>query len=72
MIMISSYEKLAGLNNIFGIWHVNNYLRVTFVSQGWLVVWDHRSHPPLRHDCKGQDHRDTCALAESKLRELIA
>ncbi len=64
------YDKLNGLNNIFGIWHFNNYLRVTFVSKGWLIVWDHRDHPPSRYDCKAQDHQETCELAANKLKEL--
>lgn len=69
---MSSYDKLAGLNNIFGIWHFNKYLRVTFVSEGWLIVWDHRNHPPERHDCHMQSHHDACKLAAAKLQELTA
>jgi hypothetical protein len=67
---MTPYEQLAGLNSIFGIWHFNSYLRVTFVSEFWLVVWDHREHPPVRYDCKARDHRETCELAARTLREL--
>lgn len=66
------YAKLSSLNNIFGIWRFNAYLRVTFVCKGWLIVWDHRSQPPARHDCKTHDHHETCNLAASILHELTA
>ena len=64
------YEKLTGLDGIFGVWYFNNYLRVTFVSKGWLVVWDHRDCPPTRYDCKTPDHQETCELAAILLRDL--
>lgn len=64
-------QKLAELNRVFGIWHYNHYLRVTYVAAGWLVVWDHRGHPPTRYDCQMDDHLEACQLAENKLRELL-
>lgn len=71
MVMIP-FEKLVGLNSIFGIWRFNDYLRVTFVYEGWLIVWDHRNSPPIRHDCKAKNHQDTCVLAANKLQELCS
>jgi len=68
----ANYEKLSNLNNIFGIWRISPELRVTFVCEGWLIVWDHRSQPPVRHDCKTHNHHETCTLAATKLRELAA
>lgn len=65
-------EKLTALDGIYGVWHFKPYLRVTYVSQGWLIVWDHRSNPPERYDCKAPDHSQTCAIAADKLRELSA
>lgn len=64
------FEKLTRLNDVFGIWTVNKNLRVTYVSDGWLIVWDHRTHPPTRYECKAAEHEQTCILAENKLREL--
>lgn len=68
--MMTTHEKLVNLNDIFGIWQVNDFLRVTYVSQCWLIVWDHRQHPPVRHDCKARNHQLTCAVAAEKLQEL--
>lgn len=67
---MTSFDKLNTLSGIYGVWHFNNYLRVTYVTDGWLVVWDHRSSPPMRYDCKTDDHRGACVLASNKLKEL--
>lgn len=63
-------QQLAELNTTFGIWYYNTYLRVTFVSKHWLVVWDHRQQPPARYDCKATNHRETCMMTADKLEEL--
>jgi hypothetical protein len=70
--MMTLSEKLNGLNSNFGVWQFNSYLRVTYVSEGWLVVWDHRDSPPTRYDCKTSVHREASALAADKLQELSA
>lgn len=63
--------KLESLNNIYSIWHFNSYLRVTYVSPGWLVIWDHRHNPPERCDFKDiQDHQSVCRLAAERLQKL--
>jgi len=63
--------KLHSLNTIYGIWRFNNYLRVTYVSLGWLVVWDHRHSPPVRYDFReAGDHQAVCSLAAKQLRKL--
>jgi hypothetical protein len=67
---MTTHGTINGLNGVFGVWHFNSYLRVTFVANGWLVVWDHRDNPPTRYDCKAANHQATCELASSKLREL--
>lgn len=63
-------DKLNGLSRVYSVWHFNSYLRVTYVTNGWLVVWDHRDSPPVRYDCKTDDHPAACLLAAKKLREL--
>lgn len=68
--MMTMYESLNGLNRVFGIWRFNEHLRVTYVAQGWLVVWDHRTMPPTRYDCKSDSHTDSCGIAANKLQEL--
>lgn len=67
---MAPYEKLTGLDNIFSVWYFNDYLRVTYVSKGWLVVWDHRDHPPTRYDCKNLDHQEACESAAITLQDL--
>lgn len=67
---MTPFERLAGLNSIFSVCCFNNYLRVTFVSHGWLIVWDHRNRPPIRYDCKTLDHHEACELAAIMLQEL--
>ena len=69
---MTMHEHLSGLNRVYGIWHVNADFRVTYVAQGWLVVWDHRVAPPTRYDCKSDNHAETCGMAESKLKELTS
>lgn len=68
--MMDPNDKIRKLSGIFGVWYFNKYLRVTYVSKGWLVVWDHRGNPPVRYDCHTDDHRGACQLALDKLREL--
>jgi hypothetical protein len=64
-------NKLNSLNHIFGIWHFNNYLRVTYVAPDWLVVWDHRQNPPERYDFKDAgNHQTVCRLAADQLQRL--
>ncbi len=63
-------QQLVELNTTYGIWYYNTYLRVTFVSKNWLVVWDHRAKPPVRYDCKGPNHNETCMMAADKLEDL--
>jgi len=66
------YNKISKMNTVFGIWNYSDYLRVTYVAQGWLIVWDHRQSPPTRYDCKESEHDQACQLALEKLRELTA
>ena len=63
--------RLENLNNIYSIWQFNSYLRVTYVSPTWLVVWDHRHSPPERHDFKDVgDHQTVCQLAAEQLQKM--
>lgn len=65
--------KLHNLSNMFSIWQFNSYLRVTYVAPNWLVIWDHRHSPPVRHDIKEDgDHEEVCRLAADQLRRLSA
>lgn len=64
------YDTLLKMNTTFGIWHYTERLRVTYVCQGWLVVWDHQDSPPTRYDCRGSNHMGACKTAADKLREL--
>jgi hypothetical protein len=63
--------RLNQLNHIYSIWRFNSYIRVTYVSQGWLVIWDHRHAPPARHDFRNNgDHETICKLAADYLQIL--
>ena len=64
------YEKVYKMNAVFGIWHYSQVMRITYVSQGWLVVWDHQQLPPTRYDCQGKNHQDACAFAVEIVRQL--
>jgi len=64
------YDKIFKLDRNYGIWRYTKRLRVTYVAQCWLVVWDHEQSPPTRHDCQATTHDDACTLAANKLREL--
>jgi hypothetical protein len=64
------YDTVYKMNTLFGIWHYNDRIRVTYVSQGWLVVWDHKQTPPRRYDCQNKDHHEACTTAINKLREI--
>ena len=64
--------KLDNLNNIYSVWRFNEYLRVTYVARGWLVVWDHRASPPQRYDIKETgDHATTCKRTAEQLQKLV-
>ena len=63
--------RLESLNNLYSVWHFNDYLRVTYVSPAWIVVWDHRHSPPERHDFRDVgDHEAICRLAAEQLQKL--
>lgn len=64
------YNMIYKMNNLFGIWRYNDRLRITYVSQGWLVVWDHQQIPPTRYDCRSSSHHEACLSVVNKLREL--
>jgi hypothetical protein len=66
----TSYDKIYQLDNIFSFWYFNNYLRIAYVSDGWLTVWDHRQSPPIRYDCKNRDHNIACDMAIEKIGAL--
>ena len=69
--MTGLVKKLNSLNNVYGIWRFNSYLRVTYVAPSWLVVWDHRCSPPERYDFREVgDHLTVCRLAADQLRRL--
>ena len=64
-------NRLESLNNLYSVWHFNHYLRVTYVSPTWLVVWDHRHSPPERHDFRDiGDHEIVCRLTAVQLQKL--
>ena len=63
-------DKISSLNNNFSIWRYSNRLRVTYVSQGWLVLWDHAQNPPERHDCKAPDHPAACRAVVQMIENL--
>lgn len=64
------YDKVHKMNSIYGIWRYTNRLRITYVSQGWFVVWDHATIPPIRYDCHGNDHDAACHAVVEKVREI--
>lgn len=64
------YEKIYKMNTVFGIWNYSKRLRITYVSQGWLIVWDHQQTPPTRYDCQSDNHDDACTSVMNKLGEL--
>jgi hypothetical protein len=66
----TSFDKIFQLDNIFSFWYFNKYLRIAYVSKGWLTVWDHRNSPPTRHDCKNTDHNEACQMAIAEIRAL--
>jgi len=66
------YDKLYSMNTLWGIWHYTERFRITYVSQGWLIVWDHQQIPPARYDCKSSKHREACLSAEDTLRRLTS
>ncbi|MBZ0304085.1 MAG: hypothetical protein K8J31_30390 [Anaerolineae bacterium] len=69
--MTALITNLTNLNNVFSIWQFNSYLRVTYVSPSWLVVWDHRFSPPQRYDFKQTgDHQLVCRMAADQLQQL--
>ena len=64
------YDKVYKMNTRAGIWRYSPRLRITYVSQGWLVVWDHQQIPPTRYDCQGHNHHAACDLVIHKMRDL--
>jgi hypothetical protein len=58
------------MNTRLGIWRYSERLRITYVCQGWLVVWDHQATPPIRYDCRESDHSAACHSVVQKLQEL--
>jgi len=69
---MESYDRVYTMDRVFSIWRYSKRLRVTYVSQGWLVVWDHQESPPTRYDCKNEDHDLACKAVVDKIRELTA
>ena len=67
---MNTFDKVYKMNTVFGIWNYSKYLRITYVSQGWLVVWDHRQTPPTRYDCQSNNHHDTCISVIDKINQL--
>ena len=67
---MSLYEKIYQMNALFGIWRYSPRFRITYVAQGWLVVWDHQQTPPTRYDCHCHNHHEACAAVIQRLREL--
>ena len=66
------YDKISSMNSINSIWWYTKRLRLTYVSKGWLVVWDHQENPPARYDCQDVDHVMACNAAVQKLQDLTA
>lgn len=64
------FDSVSKMSTVFGIWNFNNRLRVTYVSQGWLIVWDHKETPPIRYDCQEKSHTEACISVVNKLDEL--
>lgn len=64
------YDRVFKMDNRFGIWRYTERIRITYVAQGWLVVWDHQQVPPKRHDCQSSDHSTACNSVIHKLQEL--
>lgn len=64
------YDKITTLNHNFGILRYSNRIRVTYVSQGWLILWDHAQTPPIRYDCKDSDHTVACRSVVTKIESL--
>ena len=64
------FDNVFKMNTHFGIWRYTDRFRITYVAQGWLVVWDHQKAPPARYDCQDSDHSIACASVVRKLSEL--
>lgn len=64
------YDRVYKMNAAFGIWHYSRVIRITYVSQGWLVVWDHQQSPPTRYDCQDKSHQDACASVVQTIQQL--
>ena len=69
---MATYDKVYKMNTIFGIWNYSDRLRITYVKQGWLVVWDHEQSPSTRYDCQHKDHETACASVIEKIQEISA
>ena len=68
---MSTYDKVYNMNTNFGIWNYSDRLRITYLEQGWLVVWDQQQSPPTRYDCQHIDHETACASVVSTIREIL-
>ena len=66
------YDKIYNMNAVFGIWQYNKRIRITYVSPGWFVVWDHQESPPIRYDCRNSSHHEACTLVINMINELTA
>ena len=64
------YDRIYKMNTNYGIWRYSERLRITYVSPGWLVVWDHYQNPPDRYDCHAKTHDKACEAVLLKLGEL--
>ena len=63
-------NMISKMNTNSSIWHYTDYFRVTYVCEGWLIVWDHRQSPPTRYDCRDINHDTACNSVVDKLVEL--
>lgn len=64
------HDRISNLSSINSIWWYTHRIRLTYVAQGWLIVWDHEKNPPTRHDCREKSHEMACKTAVRKVQEL--
>jgi len=69
---LNIYDKVYDMDTVRGIWQLNDRIRITYVKQGWLVVWDHTQSPPLRYDCEGDTHNEACDIVVKTVQKLMA
>lgn len=68
---MDAYSKVYNLDSVFGIWKYSDRLRITYVRQGWLVLWDHQQSPPTRYDYQHKDHAQVCESVISKMQNIL-